>query len=94
MSLKGLIDMKRFTVTYIGSSRRFANLKLEINALDERSAVEDVYAMYLDENYFPGIDGEKGYIYDCDGIVIAEPDDTSIRYDGGRFFAEEIIEEF
>lgn len=43
----------------------------------------------MDDNYFPQDDGS---ILDCDGRIIAEDDDSEIEYDGGYFYASEVIE--
>lgn len=40
----------------------------------------------LDADYFPEDDGR---IFDCDGNLIASPDDDTIDYDGGYFVAVE-----
>jgi len=79
--------MKTYKVTYNGNNSHFRNFEIEVNANSEREATEDVYADYCDQNYFPQ---EDGSIKDCDGHVIANPDDDCIEYDGGYFSAEEI----
>lgn len=81
--------MKTFKVTYSGSSTRFKNFETEVNANTAREAAEKVYGKYLDHNYFPQ---EDGSVLDCDGDLLAEPNDDSISYDGGYFSAEEIAE--
>ena len=83
--------MKQYKVTYSGNATRFKNFEDIVLADTEREAVEDVYSIYLNSNYFPQ---EDGSIKDCDGNTIAEADDTTIEYDGGCFSAEEIEEEF
>lgn len=82
--------MKTYLVTYSGNSSRFSNFERTVNANSEREAVQDVYASYLSDNYFPEDDGS---IKDCDGHTIAEADDDCIEYDGGYFSAEEIEDE-
>jgi hypothetical protein len=79
--------MKRFTITYKGNSFKFRNFKEEVRADNERQAVEKVYSEIMDSNYFPQ---EDGSIKDCDGNVIAGPNDQIIDYDGGSFIAEEL----
>jgi hypothetical protein len=82
--------MKTYNVTYSGVTTRFRNFEVEVNANSDREAVESVYADYLAENYFPE---EDGTIRDCDGNIIAEPEDDRIEYDGGCFEAEEISDD-
>jgi hypothetical protein len=79
--------MKTYKVIYSGNSTHFKNFETIVNAHFEREAVEDVYSEYCDQNYFPQ---ENGSIKDCDGHIIAEPNDDTIEYDGGCFSAEEI----
>ncbi len=81
--------MKTYLVTYSGNASRFKNLNVEVNANSEREATEKIYGKYMNENYFPQDDGS---IKDCDGHVIADPNDSTIEYDGGYFGAEEIEE--
>ena len=81
----------KYKVTYNGNNSHFRNFETEVNANSEREAVEDVYAAYLDQNYFPQ---EDGSILDCDGNELATATDTTIDYDGGCFSAEEIEEIF
>ena len=82
--------MKTYKVTYGGNATRFINFETEVNADSEREAVEDVYQELMDQNYFPQ---EDGSILDCDGNIIATPEDDSIEYDGGCFSAEIIEDE-
>ena len=82
--------MKQYKVTYSGNATRFKNFEDIVLADTEREAVEDVYSIYLNSNYFPQ---EDGSIKDCDGNTIAEADDTTIEYDGGCFSAEEVVSE-
>lgn len=85
--------MKTFKLTYSGNStflnRRIENNDCLIDAETERDAVESFYSSYFDENYFPQ---EDGIICDCSGNCIAEPNDTSIWYDGGHICAELVDE--
>ena len=76
--------MKYFTVSYNGNSIKYQNFEERIKANTEREAVEQVYAKFLDENYFPQDDGS---IQDCDGHEIASATDTYIEHDGGYFGA-------
>jgi hypothetical protein len=78
--------MKTYNVNYNGNSTRFRDFEVQVYARSEREAVESIYEEYLNEDYFPE---EDGTILDCDGHVIAEPDDDRIEYDGGYFCAEE-----
>lgn len=78
--------MKTYKVTYTGNSSRFKGREFEVNAETAREAVEDVYAQYCDQNYFPQ---EDESIIDCDGHIIAESGDDQIEFDGGYFIAEE-----
>lgn len=77
--------MKNYKVTYTGNATRFQNMTEEVTANSEREAVEQVYKRKLDSDYFPQ---EDGSIRDCDGNIIAKPDDNVIEYDGGCFKAE------
>jgi len=77
--------MKTYKVLYNGNSTRFNNFEYEIDANSEREAVEKVFQVYLDDNYFPQNDGS---IKDCDGDILAEANDNVINYDGGYFYAE------
>lgn len=80
------MELKTYVVYYNGNSIHFRNFELLVAANSEREAVEDIYATYLDENYFPQ---EDGSILDCDGHEIADSESDSIEYDGGYFYAEE-----
>ena len=82
--------MTTYRVLYNGNASRFKNFEYVTNAKSEREAVEEAYQAYLDDNYFPQNDGS---IKDCQGDIIAEPDDDTIDYDGGYFYAEEEEEE-
>lgn len=81
--------MNYYKVTYSGTASKFKNFSHEVNANSEREAVEKVYCDFLNADYFPQDDGS---IKDCDGNIIARPNDTTIDYDGGCFSAE-IIDE-
>lgn len=81
--------MKNYKVKYNGNSTRFRNFEQDVSANSEREAVEAVYMQFLDANYFPD---ETGTIRDCNGNIVAEPNDNVIEYDGGNFFADEIKE--
>lgn len=81
--------MKTYEVTYQGNSTRFKNFEANIRAETERDAVEKIYSFLMDSNYFPQ---EDGSVKDCDGEIIASPTDNVINYDGGYFYAEEILQ--
>lgn len=82
--------MKTYKVTYSGNATRFQNFENIINADSARDAVEDTYALYCDQNYFPQ---EDGSVLDCDGNEVASATDEAFFYDGGYFSAEEIEDE-
>lgn len=77
--------MKTYKVTYSGNSTRFRGFEREVVANSEREAVEKIFQQVNDENYFPEDDGT---IKDCDGEIIATPEDVVIDYDGGCFRAD------
>ena len=78
-----------FNVHYTGNAKRFQGICEPIEAFTKREAVEKYYAAMLDENYFPANPNTEfgGYIYDCDGNLIADENDETIDYDGGYFYA-------
>jgi hypothetical protein len=82
--------MTTFIVGYSGNASRFKGFECEIEAETAREAVEKVYQDLMDANYFPKQDGT---IEDCDGNVIADPEDKYIAYDGGYFSANEKTED-
>lgn len=77
--------MNKYIVSYDGNSTRFKDRTFEAYAESKREAVEQLYNERLDYNYFPQ---EDGTIEDSQGNIIAEPDATTIEYDGGYFSAE------
>jgi hypothetical protein len=81
-----------YTVMYFGNAKKYQDLRQEIAAISKREAVERFYAAMLNSDYFP-VDEFSwgGLIYDCDGNVIADANDESIEYDGGYFYAEQLI---
>lgn len=80
--------MKTYKVTYTGNSTKGKMLcPREFAAESKRDAVETLFSEHFDQNYFPQ---EDGSIADCNGYMIAGPDDDCIEYDGGSFIAEEI----
>jgi hypothetical protein len=81
-----------YTVMYTGNAKRYQDLCQEIAAFSNREAVERFYAAMLNENYFP-VDEFSwgGLVYDCYGNVIADAYDECIEYDGGYFYAEQLI---
>ena len=81
--------MKTYEVSYLGNSSRFEGFTRTVNAESKREAVEAVYQLVLDENYFPQ---EDGTILDSTGYEIADANDTYIEYDGGYFSAELVLE--
>jgi hypothetical protein len=78
--------MKSYIVKFIGSQSRLSGFTEEVEANNEREAVEKVYSEKMNSNYFPQDDGS---IKDCDGWVCAEADSDIIEYDGGYFEAVE-----
>jgi hypothetical protein len=82
--------MKLWNVMYSGEARGFKSLKMEVKAETERSAVIFAYCYLMDWNYFPEPDGA---VYDQDGELICDIDDTRIEFEGGHFFAIEKIAE-
>ena len=84
---------KLFVINYDGNSsflkRRVKNQNILISADNERQAVEEFYESYFNTNYFPQ---EDGTVFDCDGNILAEPNDCTFFYDGGYISAEEVEE--
>ena len=80
---------KSFLVKYNGNASRFKSFNDEVLAHSKREAVEIIYALYNDENYFPQDDGS---ILDCNGNLLAEPESETIEYDGGCCYAEELLD--
>lgn len=80
--------MNYYKVIYSGTAIKFKNFSTKVIAKNERHAVEQAYSSAMDRNYFPQDDGS---IKDCDGVVIANPSDETIEYDGGFFYAIEIL---
>lgn len=81
------IETKKFVVKYKGTSSKRKNFREVVDTASEREAVETAYKMYHDDNYFPQHDGS---IKDQQGHVIAHATDTTIEYDGGYFYADEM----
>jgi hypothetical protein len=74
---------------YHGNAKRYQHLCEEVTAYSKRHAVELVYSKMRNEDYFP--DDEfiwGGLVRDCDGNVIADFNNETIKYDGGYFYAE------
>lgn len=82
--------MKNYIVKHSGNVSRLKNFEVEINAENEREATEKVYRDYFNSNYFPVNEGQIGVVKDCDGNVIATEKDSTIDFDGGCFYAEEV----
>ncbi len=74
-----------YKVTYKGNATRFKDFSELVQGMDEREAVETIYARFLNDDYFPDRDGN---IFDCDGNIVATPKSNTIEYDGGYFIAE------
>jgi hypothetical protein len=78
-----------YTVMYFGNAKKYQDLRQEIAAYSKRHAVEKFYEKMLNQNYFPEDEfSYNGFIEDCDGNIIANPNDETIEYDGGHFYAE------
>jgi hypothetical protein len=82
----------KFQVKYTGAStrmkRRINNEPTIVEAESKRDAVDQVYKLYLDSDYFPQDDGS---IRDAAGNEIATPTSDRISYDGGEFIAEMLV---
>ena len=81
--------MKLWTILYNGTNRKFKKWTTEVKAETERAAVLFAYAYYMDWNCYPQPDGA---VYDADGELICDVDDTRIEFDGGHFFAIEKLQ--
>lgn len=81
---------KCYQVQYSGNATRFKGFNEMVLAKTKREAVQRVYRVFCDSDYFPQTDGT---INDADGNQVATSDDSVIYYDGGFFYAE-IYEEF
>lgn len=81
-----MATIKIYVVSYIGNSMKYKGFRTTLTATSKRGAVEKFYESYLNYNYFPQ---EDGTIKDCDGDIIAYPDENEIRFDGGYFTADE-----
>jgi hypothetical protein len=80
---------KAFLVTYNGNDQKFKDFREIIEAKNEREAVERMFHKFMDSNYFPN---GKGFIFDSDQNVLAEPGDQAINWDGGYFIADLIFQ--
>jgi hypothetical protein len=86
------MEKQIYLVKYFGNATKYQDLHQTIAAYSKREAVEKYYEKMFYEDYFPenlGVYG--GYVFDCDGNVIAEPGSESIEYDGGHFYAKMFI---
>lgn len=82
-----------FAVMYFGNAKRYQDLNYEIEAFTKREAVEKFYEKMRNEDYFPEDEFTYGgYVFDCDKNLIAYPGGEDIRYDGGYFYAEPVIQ--
>lgn len=81
--------MKTYRISYSGVNSKFKGIDVEINAHNGKQAVRILYALYCGQNCFPQ---DNGSIKDSDGVVIAEPNDNYIKFDGGYFEAHELQE--
>lgn len=79
---------KLYVIGYEGNSTRYQNLAVEVLAESKRDAVIDYVEQRID--LFPD---EDDNIYDCDHNLVCQPDDETISYDGGYFFAVELNDE-
>lgn len=79
--------MTKYEVRYQGNSTRFKNFHYETFAHSEREAVEDIYKIMLDKDYFPD---DQGNIFDVDQNLVADKSSLIISYDNGYFFATPI----
>jgi len=87
------MEKQIYSVMYFGNAKRYQDLNEEVAAYCKREAVEKVYAKMRNEDYFPEDEFTMGgLIRDCDGNVIADANDITIEYDGGYFFAEQVIQ--
>lgn len=74
-----------YKVAYKGNATRFKDFNEMVLANTERDAVQRIYRVICDTDYFP--DGQ-GNVFDCDGNIIATPESNTIEYDNGYFYAE------
>jgi hypothetical protein len=79
--------MDLYIVKYCGESRNAKNYCSTELADSERDAIEKVLQKYFSEDYFAE---EDGTIYDSSGNCIAEPDDNTIEFGDGYFYAEKL----
>jgi hypothetical protein len=79
--------MKTYKVFYSGTVERHKGITEEAKANSRREAVEKVYRIFFDTDYFPQDDGS---ILNDAGNVIATATDETIEMDGGFLIAEEI----
>ena len=84
---------KLYAVRYSGNAKMYQDLNYEVKAYTMRDAVELFYRKFLFENYFPEYAETLGSnIYDCNGNIISYEDECVIKYDGGYFYAEPVIQ--
>ena len=82
-----------YSVMYFGNAKMWHDLCEEIAAYSKREAVEYLSSKMFDEDYFPENPGVYGgYVFDSDKNLIAYPGGEDIRYDGGYFYAEPVIQ--
>ena len=79
--------MKTYKVNYSGTVERHKGINEEVKANSRREAVEKIYRMFFDSDYFPKDDSS---ILNDAGNVIATATDETIEMDGGLLIAEEI----
>jgi hypothetical protein len=81
--------MKNYKLMYNGNATKFKRLNEIVSANSKREAVEDYYRLYLDKDCF---EQDNGDILNCNGDLVANPDDEQFEFDGGYFYAIEIPE--
>lgn len=87
------MEKKIFAVMYIGNAKRYHDLNQEIAAFTKREAVERFYEKIRNDDYYPVDEFSYGDIVkDYMGNIIAQAGSESIKYDGGHFYAEPVIE--
>lgn len=87
------MEKKIFAVMYIGNAKRYHDLNQEIAAFTKREAVEKFYEKMRNDDYYPVDEFSYGDIVkDYMGNIIAQAGSESIKYDGGHFYAEPVIE--
>lgn len=77
--------MKHFTVFYTGNNSRIRKAT-NIDAMNEREAIESVYRHWLELEFFPMPDGS---VKDHEGFIVRKAGENEMRHDGGYFWAVE-----